>query len=80
MLKLKNLIFEQEVVDRRMLKRAKKSLTRAEVEMRDSLGRIQKFLKKYPHLKDISKELDKSYKKNVTAYMREALKILRGVK
>jgi|LWDU01.1.fsa_nt_gi hypothetical protein len=80
MLKLKNLIFEQEVVDRRKLKRAKIALIRSEEEMRDSLGRIKKYLKEYPHTKDASKALDKSYKKNVTAYMREALKILRGVK
>lgn len=80
MLKLKNLLYEQEVVDGRKLKRAKIALIRSEGEMRDSLGRIQKYLKEYPHTKDASKALEKSYKKNVTVYMREALKILRGVK
>jgi|LWDU01.1.fsa_nt_gi uncharacterized protein YajQ (UPF0234 family) len=89
MIKLKNLIFEQEVAEEEKLnedikdiskaKKIRRQIQGAEMRMRLHMDKLSDKMWS-PQNEKLSLQLEKSYQKNVTKFMREMMSLVKRMK
>ena len=80
MLKLKNLLFTENVKDIAKAKKLKKRIQKNESSLRLSMWELVESMSKDESNKKLADDLSKSYRKNVTVFMRDVLSLEKRMK
>jgi diphthamide synthase subunit DPH2 len=80
MLKLKNLLFTENVKDIAKAKKLKKRIQKNESSLRLSMWELVESMSKDESNKKLADDLSKSYRKNVTVFMRDVLSLVKRMK
>ena len=80
MLKLKNLLFTENIKDIAKAKKIKKRIQKNESSLRLSMWELVESMSKDESNKKLADDLSKSYRKNVTVFMRDVLSLVKRMK
>ena len=80
MLKLKNLLFTENVKDIAKAKKIKKRIQRNESRLRATMWELVESMSKDDSNKKLADDLSKSYRKNVTVFMRDVMSLVKRMK
>ena len=80
MLKLKNLLFTENVKDIAKAKKIKKRIQRNESRLRATMWELVESMSKDESNKKLADDLSKSYRKNVTVFMRDVMSLVKRMK
>ena len=80
MLKLKNLLFTENVKDIAKAKKIKKRIQKNESRLRATMWELVESMSKDESNKKLADDLSKSYRKNVTVFMRDVMSLVKRMK
>ena len=80
MLKLKNLLFTENVKDIAKAKKIKKRIQKNESRLRATMWELVESMSKDDSNKKLADDLSKSYRKNVTVFMRDVMSLVKRMK